>query len=217
MSYRWAHDETSVTFKVLIDSQWRTLTVGSQGPNGVFYDRNGQAVARMVSGPNQWPTLVAAVDVLDRSTADLRDGDAEPAAQPTADNGEPKLCPDPTPESKTTQSQNSIAYQEYVSKLPHGLAILLGTVMFDGCDPETGDLLEAKADIDFMFNENDELYGWIDPQKNPEVQMRRQSDAAAAAGRLVVWHAQTQKGYRGLKNIANDLQFENLSVVVDPN
>ncbi len=89
--------------------------------------------------------------------------------------------------------------------------------MFDGCDPETGDLLEAKADIDFMFNENDELYGWIDPQKNPEVQMQRQSDAAAAAGRLVVWHAQTQKGYRGLSQIVRRLSFGSLSVVFDPN
>ncbi len=70
MSYRWARDETSVTFKVLIDGQWRTLTVGSLGPGGVFYDRRGQPVARMVSGPNQRQTLVAAVDVLDRFAAD---------------------------------------------------------------------------------------------------------------------------------------------------
>ncbi|HEY1945158.1 MAG TPA: hypothetical protein VGH40_23840 [Roseiarcus sp.] len=197
MSYRWAHDETSVTFKVLIDGQWRTLTIGSQGPNGVFYDRNGQAVARMVSGPNQRPTLVAAVDVLDRSAADLRDGDGEPAD----DDREPKLCPDPTPEPKTTQSQNSIAYQEYVSKLP-----------------ETGNLLEAKADIDFMFDENDELYGWISADSNPRIQMKRQTDAALDSGRVVVWHAQTEKGYRGLKKIADDPQIRgNLSVVFDPN
>jgi hypothetical protein len=47
--------------------------------------------------------------------------------------------------------------------------------------------------------------------------MERQADAAAAAGRLVVWHAQTEKGYRGLERIADDLKFGNLSVIYDPN
>jgi hypothetical protein len=34
---------------------------------------------------------------------------------------------------------------------------------------------------------------------------------------MVVWHAQTEKGYRGLKTIADGLSFGNLSVVFDPN
>ena len=53
-----------------------------------------------------------------------------------------------------------------------------------------------------MFDENDELYGWIKPENNPAIQMRSQADAALAAGRSVVWHAQTEKGYRGLKKIS---------------
>ena len=206
-----------MTFKVLIDGQWRTLTVGTLGAGGVFYDRDGQAVARVVSGPDRRQTLVTAVDALDRAVADLRRRDGEPAAAPTADDHEPKLCPDPTEEPKTTKSANSIAYQEYVSGLPYGWAIVLGTVRFDGCDPETGLLLEAKADIDFMFDANDELYWWINPKNNPAIQMTRQAEAALAAGRLVVWHAQTEKGYRGLKKIADRLPFGNLSVVFDPN
>lgn len=94
--------------------------------------------------------------------------------------------------------------------------IKVGGVKYDGCDPPTGILQEAKADIDFMFDENDELYFWVDPKKNPVNQMIRQSNAALAAGRLVVWRAQTEKGYRGLKKIADDEGFENLSVVFDP-
>jgi hypothetical protein len=38
-----------------------------------------------------------------------------------------------------------------------------------------------------------------------------------AAGRLVVWHAQTEKGYRGLSEIARELDEPNLFVVYDPN
>ncbi|HEY1940967.1 MAG TPA: hypothetical protein VGH40_02485 [Roseiarcus sp.] len=47
--------------------------------------------------------------------------------------------------------------------------------------------------------------------------MQRQSDAALATGRLVVWHAQTLKGYRGLSQIVKRLSPGNLSVVFDPN
>ena len=201
IAYRWAHAEsaTAVTLKVLIDGQWRTLADGGAAPDGVVYDRDGRAVARVVSGPDRRQTLVATVDALDRAVADLRRKDGEPAAAPIGDDREPKLCPDPTEEPKTTKSANSIAYQEYVSKLPYGWAIVLGIVRFDGCDPETGFLLEAKANIDHLFDANDVLFSWVYPENDPEIQMRAQAEEALAAGRLVVWHAQTEKGYRGLK------------------
>jgi hypothetical protein len=129
----------------------------------------------------------------------------------------PRLCPRPTTEPKTTTSANSIAYQEYVSKLPYGWAINVGGVNFDGCDPPTGNLLEGKADIDLLFDDEGRLKEWINKKKNPRFQMERQATAAEAVGRLVIWHAQTEKGYRGLKNIADKLEFTNLYVVYDPN
>ncbi|WP_158815010.1 Tox-REase-5 domain-containing protein [Methylocapsa sp. S129] len=213
MIYRWAHDETRVTFKALIDGQWRTLIVGALGQGHAFYSPDGEMVARMVLTPGRRRTLVITADALDRALADFRRVNGEPAANPADDDHEPKLCPSPTPEPKTAQSANSIAYQEYVSKLPYGWAINVGDVNFDGCDPQTGDLLEAKADIDFMFDENDKLYDWVKSKKNPAIQMERQANKAAAAGRIVVWHAQTEKGYRGLSEIGKT----NLFVVYDPN
>ena len=59
--------------------------------------------------------------------------------------------------------------------------------MFDGCDPTTGDLLEAKADIDFMFDDHDLLKSWVYDESNPEYQMvnkrgRRSPMAAASSG-----------------------------------
>lgn len=216
MTYRWARDETQVTFHVLIDGEWKTLTAGKQEGN-LFYDSHGEIIARIVAGQRQRPTLVTSVDVLDKAAAELERHDGEPAADTTSDEEAPKLCPDPTPEPKTTQSQNSILYQEYVSGLPYGLAINVGGVDFDGCDPATGDLLEAKANIDLMFDGNDNLHTWINPQNDPAIQMGRQSDAAVAAGRLVVWHAQTLKGYQGLSLIARGFNFPGLIVVYDPN
>ena len=217
MTYRWARDETQVTFRVLIDGQWRTLTAGALGQGGAFHGRDGEIVARMVLVPGRRPTLVTAVDALDRALADLRRADGEPAASPTDEDHEPKLCPAPTSEPKTTKSANSIAYQEYVSGLPYGWAINVGGVIYDGCEPPTGFLLEAKADIDFMFDGNDNLYIWIKPQNNPRNQMESQAQAALAAGRIVIWHAQTEKGYLGLTKIADDLGEPNLFVVYDPN
>ncbi len=147
----------------------------------------------MVSGPDQRQILVATVGALDRAVADLRRKDGDPSAAPIADEHGPKLCPDPLPEPKTTDSANSIAYQEYVSGLPYGWASILGIVRFDGCDQSNGDLLEAKADLDFLFDESDKLQGWINPENDPAIQMKSQADVAGAAGRRVVWHAQTEK------------------------
>jgi hypothetical protein len=217
MTYRWAHDESQVTFKVLIDGQWRTLTAGVRGAGDAFYDAGGDIVARLVFASGRRATLVTAVDVLDRALADLRRANGEPVVAPTDDDHEPKLCPAPTPEPKTTQSENSIAYQEYVSGLPYGWAIDVGGVIFDGCDPRTGNLLEAKADIDFMFDKDDVSYEWIDLQSDPALQMKRQADAARAAGRIVIWHAQTEKAYRGLSVIADNIDELNVFVVYDPN
>lgn len=152
---------------------------------------------------------------LDRAIAAWRSANGQPAAGPTDEDDEPNLCPAPKPEPKTTKSANSIAYQEYVSKLPYGLAVALHNVRYDGCEPLTGNMLEAKADIDFMFDENDNLYDWVDAKSNPKFEMEKQ--AQAAAGRIVVWHAQTEKGYRGLKKIADELDEPNLLVVYDPN
>ena len=206
-----------MTLKVLVDGQWRTLAVGGAGLNAFVYDRAGHAVARVVSGPDRRQTLVATVDALDRAIADLRRKDGEPAAIPVANDNEPRLCPDPTPEPKTTKSANAIAYQEYVSGLPYGWAIDVGGVIFDGCDPDTGFLLDAKAKMDFLFDANDNLRKWVYETNNPAYQMIRQSIAAAAAGRRVVWHAQTAKTYRGLDKIASGLNLGNLSVEFDPN
>jgi hypothetical protein len=216
MSYHWAHDETEVIFKVLIDGQWRTLTVGEQ-KDDLFYDRNGEVVARLVNGASGRPTLVTTVDALDRALADLGREDGDPTTSPAANDNRPKLCPDPTPEPKTTKSENSIAYQEYVSGLPYGLAINVGGVNFDGCDPAKGALLEAKAKIDNLFDSNDALYGWVDEENDPAIQMEKQAQTALSAGRDVAWHAQTLRGFRALSKIAKDLNWPNLSVVYDPN
>jgi Restriction endonuclease fold toxin 5 len=215
--YRWAHAGSEVTFDALVDGQWQRLTTGQlRTDTGLFYDKDGQIVARLVYGAKR-STLVTNTDVLDNALARLRPGDREPDASAVPQDREPKLCPDPTLEPLTTYSENSIRYQEYVSKLVYGLAIYVRRVYFDGCDPKTGNLLEAKANIGFLFDRNDVEYYWAVKKYNFAYQMERQADAAKADGRNSVWHAQTMKGYRGLKKIAEELNRSNLFVVYDPN
>jgi len=108
MSYRWARDEAQVSFKVLIDGQWRPPTYGLRGEDAAaFYSPDGEVVARVVEGPRRRLTLVTSIDVLDR--ARMRHADDEPAAEPALDPIDgpyrPRLCPAPTPESKTTKSK----------------------------------------------------------------------------------------------------------------
>jgi hypothetical protein len=224
MTYRWAHDEVQLTFKALIDGQWRELTTGFFiARDGAYYDKDGQIVARVVQGARR-PTLVTNTDVLDNALARLSPGDREPDASAAPKDREPKLCPDPTPEPKTAGDKiNSIKYQEYVSGIPYGWAINVGGVNFDGCDPKTGILLEAKADINHLFDEKDTIFHWAIKKKNKlGNQMIRQADAAEAAGRIAVWHAQSAKGYRGLVTMAGTLGKQHESVlklrfVHDPN
>lgn len=217
MRYRWAYAGSEVTFDALIDGQWRRLTTGQlRTDSGLFYDNAGGIVARLVYAAKR-STLVTNTDVLDNALARLRSGDRKPDASAAPQDREPKLCPDPTLETMTSYSENSIRYQEYVSKLVYGLAIYVRRVYFDGCDPKTGNLLEAKANIGFLFDRHDVEYYWAVKKYNFAYQMERQADAAKADGRNSVWHAQTMKGYRGLKKIAEELNRSNLFVVYDPN
>ena len=80
-----------------------------------FLDDKGEPVAVAVRGANGRSTLVASVDVLDRALAELKAGNGAPVAARSSEDDDPRLCPDPTPEPKTTTSQNSIAYQEYAA------------------------------------------------------------------------------------------------------
>jgi hypothetical protein len=224
IAYHWARDEgeRAVTLNVLIDGQLRLLAIGGAAPNGLVFARDGRAVARVVNGPDQRQTLVAIGSALDHAVADLRREDGEPVAAPVANDDEPRLCPDPTPEPKTTKSANAIAYQEYVSGLPYGWAIVVGGVRFDGCEEATGNLLDAKAKQDHLFDldADETLESWVYPENDPAVQMETQAKVALAAGRRIVWHAQTEKTYQGLETIADrlpPLYRPIVTVVYDPN
>jgi hypothetical protein len=88
---------------------------------------------------------------------------------------------------------------------------------FDGCDPKTGNTLQASADIDSLFDDNDKSRWWICPEKDPELRMIKQADAALAGGNGSAGVSKHQRGFRALTKIANNLGKGNMPVVSDPN
>ena len=212
MSYTWAHDQRQIFFHVLIDGQWRTLVQGERGADNLVRDAEGNVVGRIVGGP-RGETLVADLGALDRAARAL--GGAKTSASDASGEDQPKLCPEPTREPMTTYSMNSIKYQEYVSGMAYGLAVVVGGVRFDGCDEATGWLKDAKANIDFLFDANGNLMWFVDPDKF-EKQLDDQQDAAVDSGRLVTWHMQTQKGYLGISNMLASGFWPNIRAVYDP-
>jgi hypothetical protein len=107
---------------------------------------------------------------------------------------EPQLCPDPGPDRPgSDNSDRAIEYQQQITGLEPGLAVLFNGVMFDGCRESDGVLLEAKgpgyewAMIDPNGTPDANLWkAWYTGRAKAEKQMRDQS--AAAGLRIVEWH-----------------------------
>jgi hypothetical protein len=72
----------------------------------------------------------------------------------------------------------------------------------------------------FDLDAADTLESWVYPKNDPAIQMEIQAEVALAAGRRIVWHAQTENTYQGLKTIAGGLPLlyrQIVTVVYDPN
>ncbi len=86
ITYRWAPDETTVTYHVLVDGQWRTLEA-RQDSTGSFRDAQGNLVATVVHDPGSKPTLATDPAAVDRAIAALPNatGDTASGATPPKD------------------------------------------------------------------------------------------------------------------------------------
>lgn len=94
---------------------------------------------------------------------------------PAAKSDKPKLYPDPKKRSLRIPSPIPYGWDDQ----SRGRNVR-----------QAAGLLEAKADIDFMFDENDELHGWISADSNPRIQMKRQRMRLVTP---VAWSSGTRK------------------------
>lgn len=125
-------------------------------------------------------------------------------ARVIADTDEPEICPAPGPDQPHGASARAIAYQWQITGLAPGLGVMLNGKIFDGCNPVTGHMLEAKGEgyaglMRIKSRKDDLLNEWF---KEADEQSQK------ADGRIVEWHfaeesvaIEASRKFAGLKNV----------------
>ena len=152
-----------------------TLYHGFPDADGFYHDDQGEIIGQHV-GTGVMFDNEALADFAAKPSAATTGGAIEPASM-QADDG-PKVCPDPTPENINRRSQRSLAYQSQITGLPYGFDVAYLGVRFDGCDEQTGRMIEAKGlGTDWMLNwPPEKLY-----QSKFYLRMMRQAERQNAA------------------------------------
>ena len=151
LSYHYDHDEGMLRLR---DPDGTIVAAGSRDQSGIFHDADtGIAIGRDIGGTLvfEQASMVAATgraDVISRTDTDAA----------TANDNQPRLCPDPIAERPNGASPRARAYQEQISALvnpqsplPYGLAMAFFNpvtgkwVKPDDCDEKDGALIEAKG------------------------------------------------------------------------
>ncbi len=214
LRYRWDKPDGQVQFYVFIDGHWVFLTAGRDNLNEFYRDDAGNVIARAAGD-----ALVVDLDALDRTRERLAEGSGgqPPRDASSGERGGPKLCPDRTSENTNGRSALSIAYQQYVSGLPAGFEIKLGSVRFDGCRESDGFILEAKANYyRFLAPDGQWKTFFRKGAERLSKQLLRQSDAAALAGRQVEWHVLQKPVADKIRDMVAFLKITNIKVIFDP-
>jgi hypothetical protein len=190
------------------------------GADGVFRDEDGNAIGRHLGS-----SVALDADAISGYEARAKSGDQSGAgtgtqADAATDSSEPKLCPDPDAESIAGRKDPALRYQTQISGLPPGLQFVLidpatgKDVSFDGCDLETGTMIEAKGPgyLKRMIDSN-HWDDWYDGDQDIEEQLARQS--RAAAGRQVEWHFAEEQVADYFRRYAKD-KFPNITIYYTP-
>jgi hypothetical protein len=167
---------------------------------GIIRDDDGQAVGRKLG-----------------DSVVLLDPDTLPGGGSRSDDGQPKLCPDPSNDRGGQKNEKDIQYQMQISGLGRGLAVRLPSrstdpdrdpyVYFDGCRESDDTMLEAKSTgyLDIMRNKPFLWEEFIVPK------MLKQADnqVTAAAGRPIEWHFAEKEvaGYVRDKFVEKDIRI----------
>ncbi|HLH50137.1 MAG TPA: Tox-REase-5 domain-containing protein [Roseiarcus sp.] len=224
LKYEWLQDEGVLLLHRLINGQWVTVAEGHMDLQGVFHDRAGKPFARVANG-----VLIMDVEAASQAEEDENKQERDTAAgaaaaiartKPSAisrTKEEPKLCPDPTPESNKGWSKNSIEYQSKVTRLPPGLAVKFNGVKFDGCvEEKKGLLLQATAGRGNFIAEDGNWFDWFTGGDSLERQIDRSEIAAEAGDRKVEWHVQSKGVTKLIKRYVSEHNYFRIEVIYDP-
>jgi hypothetical protein len=133
----------------------------------------------------------------------------------TANDNQPRSCPDPSFEpSSKGRTFEQLSYQSQIGGQPPGYAIFLNGVAYDGCRESDGTLLEAKLGTPWYIHLPEAEIRTLDEYEDIRGQAYRQS--RSSGGRRVEWHfSDPQLSAYWRKEFAS-LGFRNISVEYTP-
>jgi hypothetical protein len=188
----------------------RLLFSGMPDQDGLYRDESGAIVGRAVG--NSFMLDNAGVSAMNAAQSDSR-----AASAVTVDDAsdQPKLCPDPSPDRPGGMSDRAGAYQQQITGLPHGMAVYLNGVMFDGCRTTDGTMLEAKGPgYEFAMTDKGGWEDWYEGIDKLKADLSRYS--AAAGNRTVEYHFAEARVATYVSNYVESLGISNVHVFIRP-
>jgi hypothetical protein len=154
LTYR--SDEGIVTISRLDDAgNIETLYRAAPDADGFYHDAEGDLIGRHVgTGVLFDPDALAEMaGKTDKPPETGTDDTVSPATAVMPDDDEPKVCPPPVKENTAGRSARSLAYQSQITGLDPNLDVPYRGVRFDGCNENTGRMIEAKGlGMEWMLN-----------------------------------------------------------------
>jgi hypothetical protein len=119
LNYSLYHDEGSLRITRAGPAGDEVLAAAHLGQNGVYRDANGVPIARAVGGsvvidPDAVRAAIAAKDAKDEEDAVQMAG---ASAKALTETQEPKLCPEPKPDTPHGASDRAREYEELIRNL----------------------------------------------------------------------------------------------------
>ncbi len=198
VSYRY--DEGFLRLTLTDDDGKKTIIYeGLPGGGGAYRDQNGDIIGAtlpdakgFVADATSILALAAAAQAKKKKLqmpAEMIAAGLRAYAEAKA-RSNPQLCPDPSRDRGDNKSYAAGLYQLEVCKLPPGWGVEFNGVRYDGCDHDTGDLLECKGlSYKNLLANSDNFQTWAirsGGAKDIYDEMARQE--AAAGDRTVIWH-----------------------------
>ena len=190
LSYAWNRDEGSLRLYRDDGAGRRIVAAARLGRGGIFYQYGTDwPIGRVVDG-----SLVFDADSLP---------DAEGRVRAGADSDEPRLCPDPKPDTPHGASDRAWAYQEQISRLNNPQRPLLRPMGVQLTDPATGEIVyfdDCRESDGTMIEAKGLGYAWR-LHATPEIQKGLEKELAdqaklqvdAAGSRDIEWYFAEQE------------------------
>jgi hypothetical protein len=230
LNYSLNHEDGSLIITRSGPAGDESVTAAHLGQDGVFRDETGAPVARAAgSSVVIDPDAVSAAAAAKEKQKDDAGANVSAGAQTQTKREEPKLCPEPVPDTPHGASETAAEYERVIhnlvnpqNPLPQGFGVTLfnpitgRNVFFDDCIQATGVMVEAKgpgyADLlSKSFHQQED----IGASAKLLEQAGRQVQAAGA--RPIIWFFAEESAADYVRNLfKDDVRLRQIEVIPYP-